>query len=112
MNLASRNSLTFTGIGLALGLFASRAISVASASAGTRAPAALTLHLYDHCPFCIRIELILCRLNIPYDRVVYGYGQGAGADRKGYDESGGPVALTGKKMLPVLEMGGRKYSER
>ena len=54
MNLASRNSLTFTGIGLALGLFASRAISVASASAGTRAPAALTLHLYDHCPFCIR----------------------------------------------------------
>lgn len=60
----------------------------------------------------VRIELILCRLNIPYDRVVYGYGQGAGADRKGYDESGGPVALTGKKMLPVLEMGGRKYSER
>ena len=111
MSLVARNSsLTFTGFGLALGLIASRAMS-ASASSTTQSPAPLTLHLYDHCPFCIRVELMLSRLNIPYDRVVYGYGQGATADRKGYDEQGGPVALTGKKMLPVLEMAGSKYIE-
>mmetsp|Transcript_17544 Transcript_17544/g.28053 ORF Transcript_17544/g.28053 Transcript_17544/m.28053 type:complete len:261 (+) Transcript_17544:91-873(+) len=52
----------------------------------------LRLHLYDHCPFCVRVELVLGRFKIPYERVVYGYG-----DKKG------PVALTGKKVLPVLE---------
>jgi len=50
------------------------------------------LHLYDHCPFCVRVELVLGRFGIPFERVVYGYG-----DMKG------PVALTGKKVLPVLE---------
>jgi len=55
----------------------------------------LRLHLYDHCPFCIRIELVLGTYGIPYERVVYGYG-----DKKG------PTALTGKKILPVLEGAG------
>jgi len=61
-----------------------------------------TLHLYDHCPFCVRAELILGLFEIPYDRVVYNYGEGASSDKLGYNEDGGPVALTGKKMLPVL----------
>lgn len=45
------------------------------------------------------------KLGVPYERVVYGYGQGANpaeAGGTGYDASGGPVALTGKKVLPVL----------
>ena len=97
---------TLTLGGVALGFLLSRSLVSAS-----RAPSAITLHLYDHCPFCIRVELILSRLNVPYNRVVYGYGQGAGPEKKGYDVTGGPVSLTGKKMLPVLEMDGRKYAE-
>ena len=64
------------------------------------------LHLYDHCPFCVRAELVMGRLGIPYERVVYGYGQGAPASSPGYGPSDGPIELTGKKMLPVLEGAG------
>ncbi len=66
--------------------------------------ASYTLHLYDHCPFCIRVELYLLLKNIPYKRIVYGYGEGASLAKKGYNEFGGPVALMGKKELPVLEV--------
>lgn len=33
----------------------------------------LVLFRYDHCPFCIRVELLLGWKGISYDRVVYGY---------------------------------------
>ena len=39
----------------------------------------LTLHLYDHCPFCIRVELVLGWKGIPYERRVYGYGDTLGS---------------------------------
>ena len=52
----------------------------------------LALHLYDHCPFCIRVELALGWAKVPYQRVLYGYA-----------DISGPTALTGKKQLPVLE---------
>lgn len=50
------------------------------------------LHIYDHCPYCTRVELVLGWRGLRYDRAVYGY-----ADVEG------PTALTGKKVLPVLE---------
>eukprot|EP00924_Labyrinthula_sp_SR-Ha-C_P000378 maker-scaffold_25-snap-gene-5.54-mRNA-1 protein AED:0.00 eAED:0.00 QI:104/1/1/1/1/1/2/121/234 len=50
------------------------------------------LHLYDHCPFCIRVELLLNLRSIPYKRVVYGYGDVEGVKSK-----------FEKKVLPVLE---------
>ena len=50
-----------------------------------------TLHVYDHCPFCIRVDLILNWNSISYQRKSYGYS----------DQNG--KALTGKKQLPVLE---------
>lgn len=53
----------------------------------------LTLHIYDHCPFCVRIELVLGWMGIPYTRRVFGYG-----------DIDGPTKLFGVKMLPVLEM--------
>eukprot|EP00929_Paragymnodinium_shiwhaense_P009160 TRINITY_DN113218_c0_g1_i1.p1 TRINITY_DN113218_c0_g1~~TRINITY_DN113218_c0_g1_i1.p1 ORF type:complete len:304 (-),score=15.33 TRINITY_DN113218_c0_g1_i1:31-942(-) len=74
--------------------------------AGGDSTASYTLHVYDHCPFCNRVELILGRFGIPYERVLYGYGEGAVPDAcggTGYNPGGGPVALTGKKLLPVLE---------
>ena len=60
-------------------------------TAGSSAPA-LVLHMYDHCPFCIRVELALGWANVDYKRKLYGYG-----------DMEGPKALTGKKILPVLE---------
>jgi len=66
----------------------------------------LKLHMYDHCMFCSRVRLVLGWLKVPYEKQVYGYGQGADPaknDGYGYDPSGGPVRLTGKKSLPVLE---------
>ena len=65
---------------------------------------AYVLHVYDHCPFCNRVEWLMQHYNIPYQRVTYGYGAGAKpekCDGHGYGE--GPVPLTGAKMLPVLE---------
>lgn len=66
----------------------------------------LTLHVYDHCPFCLRAELALGWLGAPYRREVYGYGQGADPEQcggTGYGPEEGPRKLTGKKILPVLE---------
>lgn len=65
----------------------------------------LTLHLYDHCPWCIRVELVLGWKGIPYERKVYGYGDSLGDPNKGLYYGG--VTLTGKKQLPVLEIEGK-----
>ena len=85
-----------------------RAVSAAATARGlackaaTPAPATaggggrLTLHCYDHCPYCIRVELTMGFLGLPYDRVVYGYGDAS--------EDTGPKKLLGKKILPVLEL--------
>ena len=63
---------------------------------------ALKLHVYDHCPYCIRVELALGWHHIPYERIVYGYGDQLGDTTKQGCYSTG-VVLTGKKELPVLE---------
>ena len=62
----------------------------------------LRLHVYDHCPFSIRVELALGWMNIPYERAVYGYADRLGDTSKANCYDGG-VVLTGKKALPVLE---------
>lgn len=67
-------------------------------------PPTYTLHVYDHCPFCNRVEYLMARHGIEYKRVTYGYGEGAKPEACGGIGYGvGPVALTGKKVLPVLE---------
>jgi len=58
------------------------------------------LHCYDHCPYCIRVELTLAFLGVPYTRQIYGYG-----------DIEGPKKLKGKKELPVLEHMGHKTNE-
>jgi len=50
------------------------------------------LHCYDHSPLCIRVELALAFLGVPYTRKLYNYG-----------DVEGPRRLKGKKQLPVLE---------
>ena len=61
------------------------------------APTRAVLHLYDHCPFCNRVELVLGWAGIKYERKVYGYG-----------DMDGPKAIhpLQKKELPVLELSG------
>ncbi len=51
----------------------------------------ITLYHYIHCPFCVRVRLILGLLNIEYKSVVLPY----------QDELT-PKKLTGRKMLPIL----------
>ena len=63
---------------------------------------ALVLHVYDHCPFCNRIELVLGWKGIAYERKVYGYGDTLGSSKKGTYYGG--RTLTGQKQLPVLEV--------
>jgi len=59
--------------------------------------------VYDHCPYCIRVELALGWHHIPYERIVYGYGDQLGDPTKQGCYSTG-VILTGKKELPVLDI--------
>lgn len=83
-------------------LLSTMAPAVALAS---KLPSKLTLHVYDHCPYCNRVEFVLGKMRVKYERAVYGYGAGADPSKcegTGYDVGGGPVPLTGKKMLPVL----------
>lgn len=63
---------------------------------------ALRLHVYDHCPYCIRVELCLGWNDVAYERVLYGYADRLGDPTKEGCYDGG-VVLTGKKSLPVLE---------
>lgn len=67
------------------------ALESTSLAMSLRGASALKLHLYDHCPYCTRVELVLGWHGRRYERAVYGY-----ADVKG------PTALTGKKVLPVI----------
>merc|ERR1711871_304501 len=53
------------------------------------------------------VEFLMHHFNIPYKRVLYGYGAGAKPDKcDGHGYGTGPISLTGKKMLPVLEGAG------
>lgn len=69
----------------------------------------MTLHVYDHCPFCVKVELVLGWKELTYERKVYGYGDSLGDPEKGLYDSG--VRLTGKKQLPVLEVEGKFIPE-
>ena len=40
-----------------------------------------TLHVYDHCPFCNRVEWLMGHFGLKYKRVLYGYGAGASCQR-------------------------------
>eukprot|EP00620_Florenciella_sp_RCC1587_P014530 CAMPEP_0182566994 /NCGR_PEP_ID=MMETSP1324-20130603/8320_1 /TAXON_ID=236786 /ORGANISM="Florenciella sp., Strain RCC1587" /LENGTH=271 /DNA_ID=CAMNT_0024780899 /DNA_START=20 /DNA_END=835 /DNA_ORIENTATION=- len=94
----------WTSLGAAAAAGAAATIAIRAIARRTVASSSrLTIHVYDHCPFCVRIELLAGALGIEYDRVVYGYGEGADPTKCGGTGYGvGPVALTGKKMLPVI----------
>ena len=39
------------------------------------------LQVYDHCPYCIRAELVLGWRDVQYERVVHGYGDTLGSEK-------------------------------
>ena len=53
----------------------------------------MNLYHYVHCPFCVRVLMGLGFLKITYNSVVLPY-----------DDEKTPIQLTGKKMLPILEL--------
>lgn len=55
---------------------------------------------YAHCPFCIRVRLMLGYLQIPYQSRVLAY-----------DDEETPIELTSKKMLPILLQNGQAINE-
>lgn len=75
---------------------------VAARVASNMARPKYILHVYDHCPFCNRVEYLMQHFGLEYNRVVYAYGAGAKPDVHGYESADSPLFLTGKKMLPVL----------
>ncbi len=60
----------------------------------------LTLYHYVHCPFCIRIRMGAGYLNLPYESRVLPY-----------DDEKTPIALSGKKMLPIMVIDGKPMNE-
>jgi len=91
------SKLAFAGLAVALGAVGAAAVVHAQQPK-------YTLHVYDHCPFCNRVEWLMQQFGINYERVVYGYGAGADPEKcSGHGYGTGPLPLTGKKMLPVLE---------
>lgn len=60
----------------------------------------LKLYHYVHCPFCVRVRMVLGFLQIPYESIVLPY-----------DDEETPVRLTGRKMLPIILINGKAQDE-
>lgn len=60
----------------------------------------LKLYHYVHCPFCVRVRMALSYLGLAYESIVVPY-----------DDEATPVGLTGKKMLPIMEIDGKAMNE-
>lgn len=103
----NNNKLVLFLGGFLAGGLAGSTLSKKLISNSTKKIPKLILHVYDHCPYCIRVELVLGWKNLPYERVVYGYGDSLGDQKKGLYYGG--KTLTGKKQLPVLELSGQTY---
>lgn len=52
----------------------------------------MKLYHYVHCPFCVRVRMVLSFLNIKYESIVLPY-----------NDEQTPISLTGIKMLPIFE---------
>lgn len=60
----------------------------------------LKLYHYVMCPYCIRVRMTLGYLGLAYESIVVPY-----------DDEETPLKLTGKKMLPIMEIDGKVMNE-
>ncbi len=51
----------------------------------------MKLYQYNHCPYCVRVKMLLGRKSIPYETITLTY-----------DDVATPTEIIGKKMLPIL----------
>ena len=51
----------------------------------------MKLYQYDHCPYCVRVKMLLGRKKFPYETITIGY-----------DDVQTPTNIIGKKLLPIL----------
>nr|WP_298796217.1 glutaredoxin 2 [uncultured Acetobacter sp.] len=58
------------------------------------------LYIYDHCPFCVKAEMIFGLKNLPFERMILLN-----------DDEAGPIGMVGRKSLPILEEEGRFMPE-
>ncbi|EHH66930.1 glutaredoxin 2 [Gluconobacter morbifer] len=58
------------------------------------------LHVYEHCPFCVKARMIFGLKKIPYERRIFLN-----------DDVDGPVSMVGRKIVPILEENGRFMAE-
>ncbi|QEH95307.1 glutaredoxin 2 [Gluconobacter thailandicus] len=58
------------------------------------------LHIYEHCPFCVKALMIFGLKNIPFERRVFLN-----------DDEAGPISMVGRKVVPILEENGRYMPE-
>lgn len=52
----------------------------------------MKLHIYEHCPFCVRGQMIFGLKNIPYEKVIIMEG-----------DVDTPTRMVGRKVVPILE---------
>jgi glutaredoxin 2 len=52
----------------------------------------MKLYIYDHCPFCVKARMVFGLKNVPISLVTLAN-----------DDEKTPIALIGKKMVPILE---------
>lgn len=60
----------------------------------------MKLHVYDHCPFCVRARMPFGLKEIPFELAF-----------QDNDDEATPIAMIGAKMLPILEADGRFMGE-
>ena len=65
-----------------------------------KSEAKVILYHYVHCPYCVRVRMVLGYLNIPFESVVLPY-----------NDEKTPIELTGKKMLPIMTIGNQSINE-
>lgn len=58
------------------------------------------LYIYDHCPFCVKAEMIFGLKNLPYERIILLN-----------DDEATPIGMVGRKSLPILEEDGHFMPE-
>lgn len=58
------------------------------------------LHVYEHCPFCVKAMMIFGLKNIPFEKRIFLN-----------DDEAGPISMVGRKVVPILEENGRYMPE-
>ncbi|GBR53688.1 glutaredoxin 2 [Neokomagataea thailandica NBRC 106555] len=58
------------------------------------------LHVYEHCPFCVKARMIFGLHGIKFEKRIFLH-----------DDDAGPSAMVGKKVVPILEENGHFIPE-